>query len=82
MTTCFIDKKKLCNKVSMSPRTIDAKEKAGDFPKRFALSARKVVWDEADIDAWMAAQKEAGKKAAIPQGCSPRGNRSPAVNHV
>jgi prophage regulatory protein len=82
MTTCFIDKKKLCSKVSLSARTIDAKEKAGEFPKRFTLSARKVVWDEGEVEAWMARKKEAAGKASVPQGCSPLGRSSPAVNHV
>ena len=29
----------------------------GEFPKRFALSARCVVWDLAEVEAWLAARR-------------------------
>ena len=78
----YIDKKILRTMVPLSYRTIDAREKAGEFPKRFALSARKVVWDKADVVAWMSDQKAAGKKANIPQGCLSRTQQSPSINHI
>jgi prophage regulatory protein len=65
-TKRFITKQTMLSMVPISARTIDAMEKRGDFPKRFALSARKVVWDEADIEAWMVARKAADLQASMP----------------
>lgn len=67
----LINKKVLHSMVPLSPRTIDAMEKRGDFPARFAITARSVVWDLADVVAWMDAQKAAGHQAARPQGVRP-----------
>lgn len=78
----YIDKKGLRAKIPLSDRTIDISEKAGNFPKRFTLASRKVVWDEAEINAWMQKQKEAGAQAGIPQSRSSGGKNRPAVNHV
>ena len=72
MTTIkrLIDRKALNAMVPLSERTIDAMEKKGKFPKRFALSARRVVWDADDVAAWMAAHKGAGVQVAQP-GATP-----------
>ncbi|HMI75540.1 MAG TPA: AlpA family phage regulatory protein, partial [Steroidobacteraceae bacterium] len=32
-------------------------EQRGEFPRRFALSPRCVVWDLAEVEAWMAAHR-------------------------
>ena len=65
-TKRFINKKTMLSMVPLSARTIDAMEKRGDFPKRFALSARRVVWDAADIEVWMDARKAACLQASMP----------------
>lgn len=62
----LINKKTLRSMVPLSERTIDAMEKRGDFPKRFALSSRCVVWDLADIEAWIESRKMAGRQASAP----------------
>ena len=62
----FIDKKRLLARVPLSERTILNMEKKGLFPKRFALTPRKVVWPEHEIDAWMLARQSAGEKIAAP----------------
>jgi prophage regulatory protein len=31
----------------------------GDFPRQFHLSARTSAWDEAEVDAWLQAKREA-----------------------
>lgn len=36
----------------VSPSTRWRQEKAGQFPKRIKISARKVAWRRTDIEAW------------------------------
>lgn len=45
---------KLCGTLR-SPRTLDAMEERGEFPKRIYLSVtgRRVGWIEEEIDAWI-----------------------------
>jgi prophage regulatory protein len=66
ITKRFINKKVLHSMVPLSPRTIDAMEKRGEFPSRFAITARSVVWDLNDVLAWMDSQKAAGQQVARP----------------
>lgn len=37
--------------------TIYEMEQRGEFPRRFALSPRCVVWDLAEVEAWLAARR-------------------------
>lgn len=67
----WINKKVLHTMVPLSPRTIDKLEKENKFPARFAITARSVVWDEADVLAWMDVQKAAGHQALRPAGFTP-----------
>lgn len=67
----LINKKTLKKMVPLSERTIDAMEKRGEFPKRFALSPRNVVWDLEDIEDWILQRKMACEQAA-----------RPGINHV
>ncbi|WP_083860112.1 helix-turn-helix transcriptional regulator [Bradyrhizobium diazoefficiens] len=43
--------------VPLADSTIYEMEQRGEFPKRFALSARCVVWDLAEVEAWLAARR-------------------------
>ncbi|AXK40861.1 helix-turn-helix transcriptional regulator [Crenobacter cavernae] len=55
--------------VPMSDSTIYRLEQRGDFPKRFALTSRCVVWDLAEVEAWIEARKGASndvEKAPAP----------------
>lgn len=65
-TKRLIDKKTLHAMVPLSERTIFDMEKKGEFPKRFALSANRVVWDLDDVVTWMDARKFAGLQVARP----------------
>lgn len=47
--------------VPLSDSTIYDMEKKGMFPSRFNLTARCVVWDYDEIQAWLLAKKEAPK---------------------
>lgn len=39
--------------VPLADTTIYEMERRGDFPRRFALSPRCVVWDLAEVEAWL-----------------------------
>lgn len=45
--------------VPLSDSTIYEMEKRGDFPKRFNLTPRCVVWDYDDVVAWIEARRSA-----------------------
>jgi prophage regulatory protein len=42
--------------VPLADSTIYEMEQRGEFPRRFALSPRCVVWDLAEVEAWLAIQ--------------------------
>lgn len=67
-----INRKQLMQKVPLSQRAILDMEKRGEFPRRFSISTRVVVWDVAEVDAWIARQQAA---AVQPQ---PPGAKGPA----
>jgi prophage regulatory protein len=43
--------------VPLADSTIYEMEQRGEFPRRFALSPRCVVWDLADVEAWLASRR-------------------------
>ncbi|MCO2978828.1 AlpA family phage regulatory protein [Pseudomonas aeruginosa] len=55
----LISKKQLLEMIPLCERTIYNFEKQGKFPQRIALSSRKVVWDLAEVEAWIDACKHA-----------------------
>lgn len=55
-----IDKKELLKKVPLSWYTINALEKAGEFPKRFAITPGRVAWNGDEVEAWLDARQESG----------------------
>lgn len=59
MTRRTIRRDELKQMVPLSDSTIYAMEQKGEFPKRFALTARCVVWDYDEVQAWLKAKKEA-----------------------
>ncbi|MEH6433868.1 helix-turn-helix transcriptional regulator [Massilia sp. DD77] len=61
-----INRKQLKQKVPMCERTILEMEKRGDFPRRFSVTPRLVVWDLAEIDAWIARQYQAAVQQPAP----------------
>lgn len=50
-------------KTGLSRTSIYQLEKAGDFPQHFLLTPRCAVWDEAEIDAWLASRQQSPAKA-------------------
>jgi len=45
--------------VPLADSTIYEMEQRGEFPQRFALSPRCVVWDLAEVEAWLASRRSA-----------------------
>ena len=43
--------------VPLADSTIYELEQRGEFPRRFALSPRCVVWDLAEVEAWLASRR-------------------------
>lgn len=64
--TRLLCKKTLLGIIPLSERTIDALEQRGEFPSRIALTARKVVWDEAEVQAWIEARKQDKRRIPAP----------------
>jgi prophage regulatory protein len=56
--------------VPLADSTIYELERRGDFPQRFFLTARCVVWDLGEVLAWIQSRRQAGsngsKKAPMP----------------
>jgi prophage regulatory protein len=53
--------------VPLSDTTIYEMEQRGEFPRRFALSPRCVVWDLSEVEAWI----ETRRRTPIPQAEPP-----------
>jgi len=57
--------------VPLADSTIYELERRGEFPQRFFLTARCVVWDLAEVEAWLQSRRQPGaddvvKKAPVP----------------
>lgn len=52
--------------VPLGDTTIYEMEQRGEFPRRFALSPRCVVWDLAEVEAWLEARRRAPIARADP----------------
>jgi prophage regulatory protein len=52
-----IRRRQLREMVPLADSTIYEMEQRGEFPRRFALSPRCVVWDLAEVEAWLALRR-------------------------
>jgi prophage regulatory protein len=55
--TRSIRKAQLLQMVPLADSTIWEMEQRGEFPKRFLLTPRCVVWDLAEVEAWLALRR-------------------------
>ena len=67
----MIKKTELRQIVPLADSTIYELERRGDFPQRFFLTARCVVWDLAEVEDWLRSRRQPGssdvvKKAPVP----------------
>lgn len=69
--------------VPLADSTIYDMEQRGEFPQRFYLTSRCVVWDLAEVEAWLDARRRASQANAIERAPSPdvRLRRSRPVKH-
>ena len=51
--------------VPLADTTIYELEQRGEFPRRFNLTARCVVWDLAEVEAWLVARRHASEAAQL-----------------
>jgi prophage regulatory protein len=52
-----IRRQQLREMVPLADSTIYEMEQRGEFPRRFALSPRCVVWDLSEVQAWLASRR-------------------------
>ena len=57
--------------VPLADSTIYEMERRGEFPSRFNLTSRCVVWDLAEVVAWLDARKQASKAKSIRRAPTP-----------
>lgn len=62
----IINRKQLLDMVPLSERTILDMEKRGEFPRRFAITARLVGWDLSEVESWIEERKAAGLQPSAP----------------
>ncbi len=55
--TRTIRRRQLKEMVPLADSTIFEMERRGEFPRRFALSPRCVVWDLAEVEEWLASRR-------------------------
>ncbi|BBB07749.1 helix-turn-helix transcriptional regulator [Sphingopyxis sp. EG6] len=57
--------------VPLADTTIYDMEQRGEFPQRFYLTARTVVWDLGEVEAWLEQRRQASRAKAIKRAPSP-----------
>jgi prophage regulatory protein len=57
--------------VPLSGTTIYDLERRGEFPRRFNLTSRCVVWDLAEVEAWIEARRQVSDAAQMKRAPSP-----------
>lgn len=69
--------------VPLADSTIYDMEQRGDFPQRFYLTSRCVVWDLAEVEGWLDARRRASQAKSIQRAPSPdvKLRRSRPVKH-
>ncbi|CAH1674302.1 helix-turn-helix transcriptional regulator [Chelatococcus asaccharovorans] len=61
--------------VPLADSTIYEMEQRGEFPRRFALSPRCIVWDLAEVEAWLMARRASPIRRAKHPDVSKRKSR-------
>ena len=70
-----IKKSQLHQMVPLADSTIWEMERRGEFPKRFLLTPRCVVWDLAEVEAWLALRRAKPIRRAPPPDVRKRVSR-------
>ena len=64
-TTRTIRRHELREIVPLADTTIYDMEQRGEFPQRFYLTSRCVVWDLAEVEAWLGERRRASRAKAV-----------------
>jgi len=69
--------------VPLADTTIYEMEQRGEFPRRFHLTPRCVVWDLAEVEAWIEERRRASDAATVKRAPSPdvRQRKTRPVRH-
>ncbi|MFZ5730276.1 MAG: helix-turn-helix transcriptional regulator [Pseudomonadota bacterium] len=57
--------------VPLADTTIYEMEQRGEFPRRFALTPRCVVWDLAEVEAWLAERLSKARRSSVDRAPHP-----------
>lgn len=57
--------------VPLADTTIYEMEQRGEFPRRFALTPRCVVWDLAEVEAWLTERLATARRSPIDRALHP-----------
>jgi prophage regulatory protein len=57
--------------VPLADTTIYEMEQRGEFPQRFYLTSRCVVWDLAEVEAWLEARRAASRSKTVKRAPAP-----------
>lgn len=70
--------------VPLADTTIYDMERRGEFPRRFNLTPRCVVWDLAEVEAWVLARRQASEANSLNRAPSPdvRQRKRRPVKHL
>ena len=63
--TRTIRRQELREIVPLADTTIYDMEQRGEFPRRFYLTSRCVVWDLAEVEAWLEERRRASRAKAV-----------------
>ncbi|PZP54080.1 MAG: transcriptional regulator [Agrobacterium fabrum] len=66
-----IRRQQLRELVPLADTTIYDMEQRGEFPERFYLTARCVVWDLAEVEAWLDGRRQASRAKTIQRAPTP-----------
>jgi predicted DNA-binding transcriptional regulator AlpA len=61
----FLAEKSVVERTTFSRATINRKVATGEFPAPIWISARRKVWKQSDVEAWMAAQVACGVNRGV-----------------
>lgn len=78
-----IRRQQLRDIVPLADSTIYDMEQRGEFPQRFYLTSRCVVWNLAEVEAWLDARRQASQAQTLKRAPSPdvKLRRSRPVKH-
>lgn len=57
--------------VPLADTTIYEMERRGEFPRRFYLTSKCVVWDLAEVEQWLTARRAASLAGRVPRAPDP-----------